>query len=72
MSHKTAMWQIYTYQDHQVVIIQQWQDPFGKPMVRIAAQVDGHVIADGLLEDRFLDVATFVAEQGSEIVEGEN
>lgn len=72
MSHKTAMWQVYRFGDHQVVIIQQWFDPFGRPMIRIAAHLDGHLIAEGMPEEKFLAEAIFVASRSAEIVEGEN
>ncbi|EJN05847.1 hypothetical protein [Phyllobacterium sp. YR531] len=72
MKHKSAMWQTYQYQGHEVVIIQQWQDPFGKSMVRIAANLDGGLIADGMLEEKFLSEAIFLGQMTLEIVEGAN
>lgn len=72
MSHQTRMWQVYRYADHDVVVIQQWQDPFGRPMIRIAAQLDGKIIADGMSEAKFLADARYVASEGTEILEGEN
>lgn len=52
-----AMWQRYTWRGHQVEVIQQWTDPFGRPMLRVA---DPHneEMAEGMPADEFLAEAT--------------
>jgi hypothetical protein len=53
------MWQTYCYKGHEVVVIQQWQDPFGKPMVRIASTAPGEEDAEaGMPEEVFLAEAS--------------
>ncbi|MBT9383557.1 hypothetical protein KM176_06790 [Pseudooceanicola sp. CBS1P-1] len=70
MTHKTEMWQVYRFQDVDVTVIQQWVDPFGRPMLRFGLDRDGEVLAAGLPEAEFLAEATLLAEAGSELVEG--
>ncbi len=61
-AHKSQMWATYRYHAYDVMVIQQWHDPFGCPMIRIAVVDDGQDIAEGMPEDRFLGDATMIAE----------
>lgn len=57
-THQSQMWGLYRFHGHTVMVIQQWHDPFGCAMVRIAV-VDGiEDIAEGMAEDRFMKEAT--------------
>jgi hypothetical protein len=50
-----TMWQTYTFKGQKVVVIQQWQDPFGRAMVRIASADSGDDdVQDGMSEAAFL------------------
>lgn len=52
-----AMWQRYVWRGHDVVVIQQWVDPFGRRMIRVASIKPGdEEVAAGMPE------ADFVAE----------
>jgi hypothetical protein len=70
MSHQTKMWQVYLYQEVEVTVIQQWVDPFGQPMLRFGIKRDGEVLAVGMPEAEFLTEATFLRDNGDELVEG--
>ncbi len=49
------MWQLYTYRGHEVIVIQQWADPFGRAMVRIASATRGEDdVATGMKEADFM------------------
>ncbi len=52
---ETLMWQRFTWRGHLVVVIQQWTDPFGRPMLRVADPEDEDM-AEGM------PVAEFLAE----------
>ena len=54
---KVAMWQRFTWRGHRVEVIQQWVDPFGRPMLRVADPEDEDS-AMGLPRDEFLAEAT--------------
>lgn len=54
---ETDMWQRFTWRGHVVVVIQQWVDPFGRPMLRVA-DPDDEAAAEGMAEDAFLAEAT--------------
>lgn len=54
--HATRMWATYAWQDHHVTIVQQWHDPYGRPMVRIQLATDEDQ-ATGLPETEFLQHA---------------
>ncbi len=54
----TTMWATYLFQGHQVVVTQQWQDPFGRAMIRIETTGPGPEQAMGLPEADFLRDAT--------------
>lgn len=54
--HATRMWATHTWQGHQVTIVQQWHDPYGRPMVRIQLATDEDQ-ATGLPETEFLQQA---------------
>ncbi|MBN8875428.1 MAG: hypothetical protein J0H67_21530 [Rhodospirillales bacterium] len=55
-----ALWQRYRFRGHEVVVVQQWSDSFGRRMVRIVAAAPdaGEAGSDdtgvGLPEDAFL------------------
>ncbi len=51
------LWQRYAWRGHEVVVIQQWSDPFGRPMLRVA-DPDDEEVAAGLPVDEFLAEAT--------------
>lgn len=70
MSHQTKMWQVYLYQEVEVTVIQQWVDPFGVPMLRFGLERDGEVLAVGMSEAEFLSEASFLRDNGDELVEG--
>ncbi|WP_460274209.1 hypothetical protein [Celeribacter sp. ULVN23_4] len=70
MTHKTDMWQVYLYQEVEVTVIQQWVDPFGVPMLRFGLERDGEVLAVGMSEAEFLAEASFLRDNGDELVEG--
>jgi hypothetical protein len=59
------MWGAYVFQGHEVMVIQQWVDPFGRRMVRIQTTGPGPEQATGLLEAEFLDAAVEVREAGA-------
>lgn len=55
--HKMAeaeMWKTYRYNGFRVMVIQQWDDPFGRRMVRIESLDDGGEHATGMFEADFL------------------
>ncbi|MDQ0507303.1 hypothetical protein [Xanthobacter agilis] len=70
MPYRTRMWQVYRLRGYLVTVIQQWHDPHGQPMVRVATAGEGDRLAAGMAERTFLAAAAFVAEDGVEIVEG--
>jgi hypothetical protein len=47
------MWRHYRFRGLEVVIIQQWTDPFGRKMVRIEAAAEAD-LAEGMTEAEFL------------------
>jgi hypothetical protein len=50
-----TMWRTYTFKGRKVVVIQQWQDPFGRTMVRTASAASGEDdVQDGMPEAAFL------------------
>lgn len=52
-----AMWQRFTWRGHEVVVIQQWTDPFGRPMLRFADPADEELAA-GMPVEEFLREAS--------------
>ncbi len=57
-----AMWQRYTWRGHEVVVIQQWADPFGRRMIRIASiKPEKEGAAAGMPEAEFMAEAQPVA-----------
>lgn len=48
------MWGVYNYQGHPVTVVQQWDDPFGRRMVRVQVVGLDETFADGLLEADFM------------------
>ncbi len=48
------MWKTYRYNGFRVMVIQQWDDPFGRRMVRIESLDDGGDHATGMFEADFL------------------
>jgi hypothetical protein len=57
---RAEMWKTYQFNGFAVMVIQQWNDPFGTPMVRIAAASDEER-AEGMPEAIFLSQAVPVA-----------
>ena len=51
------MWQHFTWRGHHVVVIQQWTDPFGRPMLRFA-DPDDEAMAAGMSVEQFVAEAT--------------
>lgn len=50
-----AMWQRFAWRGHEVVVIQQWADPFGRRMIRVASARDNEDdMAAGMPEAEFL------------------
>ena len=47
------LWQRYIWRGQEVVVVQQWRDPFGRPMLRFAAAGDEELAA-GMPVDAFL------------------
>ena len=61
------MWGHYVFRGHEVVVIQQWADPFGRRMVRIASAGPGEEdAAAGMAEETFLAEAQPAAPTRSE------
>lgn len=60
-AHRSEMWAIYEYSGHRVMVVQQWHDPFGKPMVRVALANGSDTVAEGMPERAFLDAARQIA-----------
>jgi hypothetical protein len=60
MGVRAKMWQAYAFRGFTVRVIQQWDDPFGISMVRVA-DIDDDERAEGMLEAVFLSQATPVA-----------
>ena len=52
-----TLWQRFTWRGHEVVVIQQWTDPFGRPMLRFADPNDEDM-ATSIPVDEFLTEAT--------------
>lgn len=52
------MWATYRYRGYQVMVIQQWQDSFGRRMIRIETTQDGGAHAEGMLEEAFMQEST--------------
>jgi hypothetical protein len=50
------MWKTYTLHGFTVMVVQRWNDPFGQPMVRVAATGDEER-AEGMPEAVFLSQA---------------
>ena len=49
------MWRHYVYRGHEVVVIQQWADAYGRRMVRFASAKPGEEdVAAGMAEQAFL------------------
>lgn len=58
-----TMWRTYTFKGRKVVVIQQWQDPFGRTMVRIASAALGEDdVQDSMSEAAFLAEASEVCD----------
>lgn len=51
------MWGAYDYQGHRVTVIQQWEDPFGRRMVRVQIVGPDEELAAGMLEADFMGEA---------------
>ena len=58
---RAKMWKTYLLHGFTVMVIQQWNDPFGTPMVRIAEAGDEER-AEGMPEADFLSQAVPVTE----------
>jgi len=56
---RAQMWATYDFRGFRVMVIQQWQDPFGRPMVRI--QTLDETMAEGMPEELFLKDAKVVS-----------
>ena len=54
---RAEMWKTYHFQNMEVRVIQQWDDPFGRPMVRIETTDEADPRAEGMPEDVFLATA---------------
>ena len=62
---RAKMWKTYALHGFTVMVVQQWHDPFGTPMVRIAdARDEGR--AEGMPEAVFLSQAVPVAVPNGE------
>ncbi len=48
----------FDFLGYEVVIIQEWRDPFGRKMIRIRTTKLADEIEDGMPEDEFLAKAT--------------
>jgi hypothetical protein len=53
---RAEMWKTYVFHGLTVMVVQQWNDPFGTPMVRIA-ETGGEERAEGMPEAVFLSQA---------------
>ena len=53
----SLMWRHFIWRGRRVEVIQQWTDPFGRPMLRFAA-ADDETMAAGMPVDEFLAEAT--------------
>jgi hypothetical protein len=58
------MWDVYQYQGHRVTVIQQWQDPFGRSMVRVQIVGADEDLAAGMPEADFMREAVPVPAAG--------
>ena len=54
---RAEMWKTYEFRGFTVMVIQQWHDPFGKPMVRVAMTGTDEEKAEGMPEFVFLTEA---------------
>ncbi len=61
---RAEMWRTYLFQDVEVRLIQQWQDPYGRPMVRIETINEDESRAESMPEDIFLAGASPIAADG--------
>ncbi|WP_322516024.1 hypothetical protein SR870_00075 [Rhodopseudomonas palustris] len=59
---EAEMWKTYRYQGHRVMVIQQWDDPFGRRMIRIESVDDDGAHAAGMFEAEFMREAEAEAE----------
>lgn len=57
MTGPVSIGRVYRVMQRRVVVIQQWLDPFGRPMVRFRSADDGPEAEDGLSEAAFLALA---------------
>ncbi len=57
-----ALWQIYRFQDDEVMVSQLWCDSFGRKMVRIEATAPGDERGEGMPEEVFLQFAVLVRD----------
>jgi hypothetical protein len=65
MGQRAKMWKTYVLHGFTVMVVQQWNDPFGTPMVRIAdARDEGR--AEGMPEAVFLSQAVPVTVANGE------
>ena len=60
---RAEMWKTSLFRGFTVMVVQQWDDPFGKPMVRIA-ETANEERAEGMPEAVFLSQAVPVTKAG--------
>lgn len=50
-----ALWQRYAWRGREVIVVQQWRDPFGRPMICVASAEPGEEeMTAGMAETEFL------------------
>ena len=51
---ESMLWQIFQFGDHEVCVIEQWRDPFGRRMIRIRSLDENEERTEGMYEENFL------------------
>ena len=60
---RAEMWKTYVFHGQAVVVVQQWHDPFGRPMLRIESTDPDDDRGDGISEEQFLSSARPIDDQ---------
>jgi hypothetical protein len=58
---RAEMWKTYIFHGLEVVVTQQWTDPYGRRMVHVEAVDSNDPRSGGMLEATFLELATPVS-----------
>jgi hypothetical protein len=63
---RAEIWKKYMFKGEEVMVVQQWRDPFGRPMLRIESTKPDDDRGDGMLEAFFLSAAYPVEDTDKE------